>query len=138
MKLHASPHPLTIETVEMHTGGEPVRIVVAGYPPIPGATLLAKRRQARAHRCRDRRHRGRARKRRARPPDDPDLAGADSWTEQPRQHLRLRRPKSTRSPTGSVTARLARKRARSRPREGAGEGSNYPTHVRCRLLISLH
>jgi proline racemase len=31
----------------MHTGGEPVRIVVAGYPPIPGATLLAKRRQAR-------------------------------------------------------------------------------------------
>ena len=41
------PNPLTIETVEMHTGGEPVRIVVAGYPPIPGATLLAKRRQAR-------------------------------------------------------------------------------------------
>ena len=27
--------------------GEPVRIVVAGYPPIEGATLLAKRRQAR-------------------------------------------------------------------------------------------
>src|SRR5215470_17590160 len=41
------PTPLTIDTVEMHTGGEPVRIVVAGYPPIPGATLLAKRRQAR-------------------------------------------------------------------------------------------
>src|SRR6185295_13523582 len=41
------PTPLTIETVEMHTGGEPVRIVVAGYPPIPGSTLLAKRRQAR-------------------------------------------------------------------------------------------
>ena len=41
------PTPLTIETVEMHTGGEPVRIVVSGYPPIPGATLLAKRRQAR-------------------------------------------------------------------------------------------
>lgn len=39
--------PLTIETVEMHTGGEPVRIVVAGYPPIPGATILAKRRHAR-------------------------------------------------------------------------------------------
>jgi trans-L-3-hydroxyproline dehydratase len=31
----------------MHTGGEPVRIVTAGYPPIPGATLLAKRRHAR-------------------------------------------------------------------------------------------
>ena len=26
-----------IETVEMHTGGEPVRIVTAGYPPILGA-----------------------------------------------------------------------------------------------------
>jgi proline racemase len=39
----------TIETVEMHTGGEPVRIVVAGYPPIPGATILAKRRHAREH-----------------------------------------------------------------------------------------
>ena len=39
----------TIETVEMHTGGEPVRIVVAGYPKIPGATILAKRRHAREH-----------------------------------------------------------------------------------------
>lgn len=36
-----------IETVEMHTGGEPVRIVVAGYPPIPGDTILDKRRFAR-------------------------------------------------------------------------------------------
>jgi trans-L-3-hydroxyproline dehydratase len=34
-------------TVEMHTGGEPVRIVAAGYPPIPGATILDKRRHAR-------------------------------------------------------------------------------------------
>jgi len=40
--------PLTIETIEMHTGGEPVRIVVSGYPPIPGATILQKRRHARA------------------------------------------------------------------------------------------
>src|SRR5262249_61075685 len=40
---------LTIETTEMHTGGEPVRIVTAGYPPIPGATILAKRRYAREH-----------------------------------------------------------------------------------------
>ena len=38
-----------IRTVEMHTGGEPVRIVVAGYPPIPGATILAKRRYAAEH-----------------------------------------------------------------------------------------
>jgi proline racemase len=39
----------TIETVEMHTGGEPVRIVTSGYPTIPGATILAKRRHAREH-----------------------------------------------------------------------------------------
>src|SRR5262249_19634898 len=38
---------LVIQTVEMHTGGEPVRIVVSGYPPIPGATILAKRRHVR-------------------------------------------------------------------------------------------
>ena len=37
---------LRIETVEMHTGGEPVRIVTAGYPEICGATLLDKRRDA--------------------------------------------------------------------------------------------
>ena len=35
-----------IETVEMHTGGEPVRIVKSGYPDIPGDTILAKRRYA--------------------------------------------------------------------------------------------
>jgi proline racemase len=37
----------TIETVEMHTGGEPVRIIASGYPAIPGATILEKRRYAR-------------------------------------------------------------------------------------------
>src|SRR5262245_20874541 len=37
----------TLTTVEMHTGGEPVRIVTSGYPPIPGDTILAKRRYAR-------------------------------------------------------------------------------------------
>ena len=31
----------------MHTGGEPVRIVESGYPPIRGATILDKRRYAR-------------------------------------------------------------------------------------------
>jgi proline racemase len=36
-----------IETIEMHTGGEPVRIVVSGYPDLRGATLLEKRRDAR-------------------------------------------------------------------------------------------
>ncbi len=38
-----------IETVEMHTGGEPVRIVTGGYPPIPGRTILEKRRYALEH-----------------------------------------------------------------------------------------
>src|SRR5262245_56576360 len=38
---------ITLTTVEMHTGGEPVRIVTSGYPPIPGDTILAKRRHAR-------------------------------------------------------------------------------------------
>ena len=33
----------------MHTGGEPVRIVVDGYPDISGATILDKRRYAREH-----------------------------------------------------------------------------------------
>jgi trans-L-3-hydroxyproline dehydratase len=39
---------IQIDTVEMHTGGEPVRIVTAGYPVIRGATLLDKRRDAQA------------------------------------------------------------------------------------------
>ena len=38
---------IVIETTEMHTGGEPVRIVTSGYPPIAGDTLLAKRRYVR-------------------------------------------------------------------------------------------
>ena len=36
-----------IESVEMHTGGEPVRIVTAGFPPVPGTTILDKRRYVR-------------------------------------------------------------------------------------------
>lgn len=37
-----------IVTTEMHTGGEPVRIVESGYPPILGATILDKRRYVRS------------------------------------------------------------------------------------------
>jgi proline racemase len=40
---------LKIETIEMHTGGEPVRLVVGGFPEVPGPTILAKRRHAREH-----------------------------------------------------------------------------------------
>ena len=33
----------TLEVVDMHTGGEPVRIFVSGYPPLPKGTILGKR-----------------------------------------------------------------------------------------------
>ena len=42
-----SPTAAPLTTTEMHTGGEPVRIVTSGYPPVPGDTILAKRRYAR-------------------------------------------------------------------------------------------
>lgn len=35
-----------IETVDMHTGGEPVRIVTSGWPEVAGDTILDKRRRA--------------------------------------------------------------------------------------------
>ena len=40
---------MVLTTTEMHTGGEPVRIVESGYPPIPGDTILEKRRYVREH-----------------------------------------------------------------------------------------
>jgi proline racemase len=42
-------HIPEIRVVDMHTGGEPVRIVQSGYPPVLGDTILAKRRYAREH-----------------------------------------------------------------------------------------
>lgn len=38
-----------ISTIEMHTGGEPLRIIISGYPEIKGDTILAKRRYVREH-----------------------------------------------------------------------------------------
>jgi proline racemase len=38
-----------LRVVDMHTGGEPLRIVTSGYPPIPGATILEKRAYVRDH-----------------------------------------------------------------------------------------
>ncbi|XP_066268957.1 trans-L-3-hydroxyproline dehydratase-like [Branchiostoma lanceolatum] len=35
--------PFVIKTVEMHTGGEPLRIITDGYPKIEGKTILEKR-----------------------------------------------------------------------------------------------
>ncbi len=37
---------MIVSTVEMHTGGEPTRIVVDGWPALTGRTLLGKRREA--------------------------------------------------------------------------------------------
>ena len=33
----------TIHTVDAHTGGEPLRIVISGLPPVPGKTILDRR-----------------------------------------------------------------------------------------------
>lgn len=41
--------PHTITTTDMHTGGEPVRIVTSGYPRIEGKTILDKRAWTREH-----------------------------------------------------------------------------------------
>ena len=38
----------TYRTLDMHTAGEPVRIITEGYPTLPGATILEKRRHAQA------------------------------------------------------------------------------------------
>ncbi|XP_062591045.1 trans-L-3-hydroxyproline dehydratase-like, partial [Saccostrea cucullata] len=35
-------YPVSISTTEMHTGGEPLRIIEKGYPEIKGRTLLDK------------------------------------------------------------------------------------------------
>ena len=40
---------LTIQTLDLHTGGEPLRLIVSGYPPIPAAPILERRRWAREH-----------------------------------------------------------------------------------------
>ncbi len=38
-----------ISTIESHAGGEPLRIVTAGVPPLPGATILERRAAMREH-----------------------------------------------------------------------------------------
>lgn len=42
-------HWQKISTIEMHTGGEPLRVLVSGLPPIKGATVLEKRHYFREH-----------------------------------------------------------------------------------------
>jgi proline racemase len=40
---------MRLQTVDMHTGGEPLRVFVSGLPPIVGNTVLEKRRYFRDH-----------------------------------------------------------------------------------------
>ena len=40
---------IRIETIDMHTGGEPLRVITDGLPPIEGQTVLEKRRYFREH-----------------------------------------------------------------------------------------
>src|SRR5215472_7170640 len=42
-----NPEYPPLDVLDMHTGGEPVRIVRGGYPPLVGATILEKRHYAR-------------------------------------------------------------------------------------------
>jgi trans-L-3-hydroxyproline dehydratase len=42
-------HWTRITTIDMHTGGEPLRVIVDGLPPIEGRTVLEKRRYFREH-----------------------------------------------------------------------------------------
>ncbi len=40
---------LRVTTIDAHTGGEPLRVILAGFPDLPGDTILAKRRYAKEH-----------------------------------------------------------------------------------------
>ncbi len=40
---------MRITAVDAHTAGEPLRVIASGLPPIPGDTILAKRRYAQEH-----------------------------------------------------------------------------------------
>jgi len=39
--------PILITTIDAHAAGEPLRVITAGYPQLPGKTILEKRRYAR-------------------------------------------------------------------------------------------
>jgi proline racemase len=40
---------LTLQTIDLHCGGEPLRLITAGFPPIPSGTVLERRRWVREH-----------------------------------------------------------------------------------------
>ncbi|NML22541.1 proline racemase family protein [Pseudoflavitalea sp. G-6-1-2] len=45
----APAHWLKIETIDMHTGGEPLRVYISGLPAVEGVTVLEKRRYFKEH-----------------------------------------------------------------------------------------
>ncbi|XP_029965867.1 trans-L-3-hydroxyproline dehydratase [Salarias fasciatus] len=50
MALQLPPHDgAVLSVVDMHTGGEPLRIVLGGYPQVRGDSVLSKRRYVREH-----------------------------------------------------------------------------------------
>ncbi|NOY37411.1 MAG: proline racemase family protein, partial [Chlorobi bacterium] len=49
MRILAPPESNIIHTIEMHTGGEPLRVISGGLPDIPGKTILEKRRFFKEH-----------------------------------------------------------------------------------------
>jgi trans-L-3-hydroxyproline dehydratase len=34
---------MRIKTIDVHTAGDPLRVILEGFPPIPGRTILEKR-----------------------------------------------------------------------------------------------
>jgi proline racemase len=46
---------LTIQALDLHCGGEPLRLITAGFPPVPHAPILERRRWVREHADRVRR-----------------------------------------------------------------------------------
>ncbi|XP_061756452.1 trans-L-3-hydroxyproline dehydratase isoform X2 [Nerophis ophidion] len=50
MDVQLPPHEgAKLSVVDMHTGGEPLRVIVRGYPEVQGDTVLSKRRYLREH-----------------------------------------------------------------------------------------
>lgn len=43
------PGPTVVETIDMHTGGEPLRVIISGIPQPPGASVLERRRWMMTH-----------------------------------------------------------------------------------------
>jgi len=49
LKWSPPPHWVRVSTLDVHTAGEPLRIITGGFPELPGSTILEKRRYAMEH-----------------------------------------------------------------------------------------